>query len=172
MKQPIQIKAIALIALAFALTLNGCSTARLHHYVLAATYSSNYSEDYIHDYSILTVDGKETGLGSIQVDKFSEGGTGSEECCSLIPGVGKTIRVVWRVQYSNDNSKDKTFSKDVVILGRLPVKTNSDNHLLVRFFPNHQIEAEMLSVSNSTHQPDPRTDQLFYGIHVMRHFGE
>ena len=163
---------MSLIAVALALTLNGCSTARLHHYVLAATYSANYSEDRIDDYSILTADGKDTGLGGSQTDKFSEGGMSGEVCCFPIPGVGKTIRVVWNVQDPNDTSKDTTYSKSVVVLGKPRRQDDSSNYLLVRFFPDHQIEAEMFSYSDSAVRPDPRADQLFYGNHVMRHLGD
>ena len=161
-----------MLAITLMFFLSGCSTARLHHYVLAATYSANYSEDRIDGYSILTGDGRETGLGGSSVQKFSEGGVSGTECCSLIPGVGKNIRVVWNVQNPNDNTKSETYSKDVVVLGKLLRRGDSANYLLVRFFPGHQVEVEMLRYNDLTDCPDPRTDQLFYGNHVMRHLGE
>ncbi|MCP3726039.1 DUF3304 domain-containing protein [Paraburkholderia sp. CNPSo 3272] len=77
--------------------LTGCAVGQPSGYVDASAWGANYTEDYIHDFWIQTASGKDTGMGGIQVSEFSRGGKGGRECCALIPGVGQTIRVVWRV---------------------------------------------------------------------------
>ncbi|MFC4485846.1 hypothetical protein ACFO6P_28010, partial [Cupriavidus campinensis] len=73
--------------------LGGCAAVQSDRSVLAAARSANYTEDYIYDYWIQTVSGKDTGVGGIQVKEFSRGGTSGSICCSRMPGVGQTIKV-------------------------------------------------------------------------------
>jgi hypothetical protein len=154
--------------------LAACATGQPRGYVDASAWSTNYTEDYIQDFWIQTVDGKDTGLEGIQVKEFSKGGTGGSECCSLIPGVGQTIRVVWRVSgRQDDKSQWKTYSRDVVVRGAMPTKKDAYNILMVRFFPDHQVEVELIPDRGEPGgSASPRVDKLFYGQRVMRHMGE
>ncbi|MEX3985200.1 DUF3304 domain-containing protein [Paraburkholderia sp. EG287A] len=153
--------------------LGGCTLGQSSGYVDASAWSANYTEDYIHDFWIQTVEGKDTGLEGIQVKEFSKGGTGGSECCSLIPGVGQTIKVMWRIGgRQDDRSEWKTYSKDVVVIGAMPKKKDSYNILMVRFFDGRQVEAELIPDRGETGLPSPRVDKVFSGRRVMRHLGE
>jgi hypothetical protein len=154
--------------------LGGCAVGHPSGYVDASSWSANYTEDYIYDFSIQTVSGKRTGIGGAQVSEFSRGGHGGIECCSRIPGVGQTIKVVWRIGgHQDDESQWKTYSRDVVVKGTMPRKKDAYNILMVRFFPDHQVEAELIpDRGEAGGSASPRVDQLFYGRRVMRHIGE
>jgi hypothetical protein len=154
--------------------LAACATGQPGGYVDASAWSANYTEDYIQDFSIQTADGKDTGLEGIQVKEFSKGGTGGSECCSLIPGVGQTIKIVWRVGgRQDDKSQWKAYSRDVVVIGKMPGDTKDHSVLMVRFFPNHEVEAEVFPGDGSFGPSNPRMDKLFFvGPRVMRHMGE
>ena len=158
----------------FAVMLGGCAVGQPGGYVDASAWSANYTEDYIPEFHIETASGKSTGLEGIQVKPFSKGGTGGRECCSLIPGVGQTIRVVWQVGgYNDDESQWKTYSRDVIVKGAMPTKKDAYNILMVRFFPDHQVEAELIpDRGEAGGSASPRVDKLFYGQRVMRHIGE
>ncbi|WP_254318341.1 DUF3304 domain-containing protein [Paraburkholderia sp. CNPSo 3272] len=154
-------------------TLTGCAVVQPSVYVDASAWSANYTEDYIHEFWIQTASGKDTGMGGIQVSEFSRGGKGGRECCSLIPGVGQTIKVVWRIGGRQEaRSEWKTYSKDVVVIGAMPKKKDSYNILMVRFFDDHQLEAELIPDRGESGLPSPRVDKLFSGQRVMRHIGE
>ena len=154
--------------------LAACATGQRMDYVDASAWSANYTEDYIQDFWIQTADGKDTGLGGIQVQEFSHGGKGGRQCCSLIPGVGQTIKVVWRVGgHQEDESTWKTYSRDVEVKGAMPTKKDAYNILMVRFFPAQQVEAELIPDRGEPGgSASLRVDQLFYGRRVMRHIGE
>ncbi len=154
--------------------LDGCAVGQPGGYVDASAWSANYTEDYIQDFWIQTAEGKDTGLEGIQVKEFSKGGTGGSECCSLIPGVGRTIKVVWRVGgHQDDESQWKTYSRNVVVTGATSTDRDAMNFIIVRFFPGHQLEAEFVSESAKPEgKPSPRVDKLFYGQRVMRRIGE
>ncbi len=154
--------------------LAACATGQRMHYVDASAWSANYTEDYIQDFWIQTADGKDTGLAGIQVQEFSRGGKGGRQCCSLIPGVGQTIKVVWRVGgHQEDESTWKTYSRDVVVLGKMPRNTQDHSVLMMRFFPNHEVEAEIFPGDGDFGPSNPRMDKLFFvGPRVMRHIGE
>jgi hypothetical protein len=156
----------------FVLLLSGCAVGQPQHYVDATAWSANYTEDYVRDFRIQTASGKDTGLEGIQVKEFSRGGTGGSECCSLIPGVGQTIKVVWRIGgFNDDESQWKTYTNDVIAKGAMPVESQTHSYLVVRFFPNHQVEAELFP-SADLDPKNPRVDKLFSGQRVMRHIGE
>lgn len=152
----------------------GCAIGHPSGYVDASAWSANYTEDYIQDFWIETADGKNTGAGAVQVQEFSRGGKGGRECCSLIPGVGRTIKVVWRVGgRQDDKSQWKTYSRNVVVTGATSTDRDTMNFLIVRFFPGHKVEAEFVSESAKPEgKPSPRVDKLFYGQRVMRRIGE
>jgi hypothetical protein len=153
----------------------GCAAVHGRDYVSAPAWAANYTEEYVQDFSILTETGERTGLGGIQVYEFSRGGTsGGHVGYALIPGVGQTIRVVWRVGGHNDAEETwKTFSRDVVVKGTTSNEPDAGNFLIVRFFPEHQVEAEFVWESIKPYgEPSPRVDQLFYGHRVMRQRGE
>ncbi|MCP3726038.1 hypothetical protein M3I53_23400 [Paraburkholderia sp. CNPSo 3272] len=152
----------------------GCALGQSGGYVDASAWSANYTEDYIPEFHLETTSGKNLLLNGIQVKEFSRGGTGSSECCSPIPGVGKTIRVVWRIGGRQETRSEwKTYSKDVAIAGATSSAPDAMNFLIVRFFPGHNIEAEFVSESAEPDgKPSPRVDQLFYGRRVMRQMGE
>ncbi|CAB3721171.1 hypothetical protein LMG22037_04779 [Paraburkholderia phenoliruptrix] len=152
--------------------LAACATGQRMHHVDASAWSANYTEDYIQDFWIQTADGKNTGLSGVQVKEFSAGGTGGSECCSLIPGVGQTIKVVWRVGgHQEDESTWKTYSRDVEVKGAMPTQPQSHSYLIVRFFPDHEVEVELFP-SADLRPENPRVDKLFSGQRVMRHIGE
>jgi Protein of unknown function (DUF3304) len=153
--------------------LGGCAIGQPSGYVDASAWSANYTEDYIQDFWIQTADGKDTGVGGVQVSEFSRGGKGGRICCSLTPGVGQTIKVAWRVGgRQDDKSLWKTYSRDVVVNGAMPTKKDAYNILMIRFFPDHQVEAELIPDRGETGLPSPRVDKLFSGQRVMRHLGE
>jgi len=154
--------------------LAGCAAGQRDAYVDTSAWSTNYTEDYIYDFQILTADGKATGLSGIQVKEFSRGGTGSSICCALIPGVGQTITVVWRIGgRQDDESQWKTYSREVVVKGTMPKNTQEHSVLLVRFFSGHQIEAELVPGDGDFGPSNPRIDKLFsVGPRVMRQMGE
>jgi hypothetical protein len=152
-----------------------CAAAPTRGYVDATAWSTNYTEDYIRQFHILTDTGDDTGLEGIQVSEFSKGGKGGHECCSLIPGVGKKIRVVWTVANTDDETQWNTFSRDVVVTGTMPKYPQQEPHsvLIVRFFPDHEVEAELLPGDGIFGSKNPRIDKLFFvGPRVMRHKGE
>ncbi|WP_017775379.1 DUF3304 domain-containing protein [Paraburkholderia kururiensis] len=154
--------------------LTACATGQPSGYVDTTAWSANYTEDYIPEFWIQTAEGKDTGLAGVQVQEFSRGGKGGHECCSSIPGVGKAIKVVWRVGgHQDDKSMWKTYSRNVVVTGVTSTDRDAMNFLIVRFFPNHNVEAEFVFESaRPDGKPSPRVDKLFYGQRVMRHMGE
>jgi hypothetical protein len=160
--------------LALALILGGCATGQPRDWVNASAWSANYTEDYIYDFWIQTVDGKRTGLEGIQVKEFSKGGTGKVECCSLIPGVGQTIKVVWRIGGRREReSQWRTYSRDITVTGAMPSNTYEHSVLLVRFFPGHDIEAELLPGDGEFGPSNIRIDRLFFaGPRITRRKGE
>jgi hypothetical protein len=172
-KQPMRWMARTILAMLLGM-LGGCAIGQPSGYVDASAWSANYTEDYIYDFSIQTASGNDTGLEGIQVKEFSKGGTGSSECCSLIPGVGQTIKVVWRIGgRQDDESHWKTYSRDVVVIGTMPRNTQDHSVLLVRFFPNHEVEAEIFPGDGKFGPSNPRMDKIFFvGPRVMRHIGE
>ncbi|CAB4048197.1 DUF3304 domain-containing protein [Paraburkholderia phenoliruptrix] len=152
--------------------LAACAAGQRMHYVDASAWSANYTEDYIQDFWIQTADGKDTGLAGVQVQEFSRGGKGGRQCCSLIPGVGQTIKVVWRVGgHQEDESTWKTYSRDVEVKGAMPTQPQSHSYLIVRFFPDHEVEVELFP-SADLRPENPRVDKLFSGQRVMGHIGE
>ncbi|CAB4048196.1 DUF3304 domain-containing protein [Paraburkholderia phenoliruptrix] len=155
-------------------TLAACTTGQRMDSVDASAWSANYTEDYIQDFWIQTADGKATGVGGVSVSEFSRGGTSGRICCSLMPGVGQTIKVVWRVGgHQEDESTWKAYSRDVEVKGAMPTRKDAYNILMVRFFPGQQVEAELIPDRGEPGgSASPRVDQLFYGRRVMRHIGE
>ncbi|MFM0064741.1 DUF3304 domain-containing protein [Paraburkholderia aspalathi] len=154
--------------------LSGCATGAPLGSVLASAYSANYTEDYIRKFSIETGDGKDTGAEGMQVKPFSKGGTGGTECCSYIPGVGQKIRIVWWVDgYNDPESRWSSFSREVVTTGSTPSDPDTFTYLIVRFFPDHQIEAEYIAQHTKFGSPrEARADLLLTGQRVMRRMGE
>ena len=154
--------------------LSGCVVGQPRGDVLATAWSTNYTEDYIHDFELQTPSGGRLLLGGIQVKEFSKGGTGSSECCSSIQGVGQMIKVVWRISRHNDDEAQwKTYSRDVIVTGTMPSpKDKLQSYLIVRFFPNHEVEAELVPGDGDFGPENPRVDKLFSGRRVMRTMGE
>jgi hypothetical protein len=151
----------------------GCAPVQPARYVDATAWSTNYTEDYIYDFRILTADGKATGLSGIQVKEFSKGGMGSSICCALIPGVDQTIKIVWRIGgRQDDEAQWKTYSREVVVTGEISKNQNRHSYLIVRFFPHHEVEAEFVPGDDPRGARHPRVDQLFLGRRVMRQIGE
>ncbi|WP_227460977.1 DUF3304 domain-containing protein [Cupriavidus pauculus] len=164
------IKAIA-VALLLA-TLGGCAIGQPRGWVEAAAWAANYTEDFIYDFSVLTVDGKRTGVTGALVQEFSRGGTTGRECCGLMPGVGQTVKVVWRVGgRREDESQWRSYSRDVLVSGTMPKETKTHSYVLVRFFPRHEVELELVP-SVDLDPRNPRVDKLFSGQRVMRNKGE
>ncbi|QYD71083.1 DUF3304 domain-containing protein [Paraburkholderia edwinii] len=151
-----------------------CASARSGNYVTASVSAVNYSEDYVPDFSILTAAGERTGMGGIQVQEFSKGGQSGTECCAPIPNAGRTMIVEWRIGGRQEaESNWNTFRKAIVVRGETSSDPKATNYLVVRFFPEHQVEAEFMWEWTGPHgQPSPRLDQLLYGRRVMRQMGD
>lgn len=167
--------AFLLFCIAVLGTSYGCASMHARGYVSAPAWAANYTEEYVQDFWILTESGERTGSGGIQVYEFSRGGTsGGHMGYALIPGVGQTIKVVWRVGGHNDAEETwRRFSRDVVVKGATSNARNAGNFLIVRFFPQHQVEAEFVWESIEPYgEPSPRVDRLFYGDRVMRQPGD
>jgi hypothetical protein len=155
--------------------LGGCAIGQPRGWVEAAAWAANYTEDFIYDFSILTADGKRTGVSGTQVSEFSRRGTsGGHICCSLMPGVGQTVKVVWRVGGRRDEEAQwRTYSRDVAVTGATSKAADVRNFVVVRFFPDHDVEVEFIFESTKLDgKASPRVDQLFYGRRVMRKKGE
>jgi hypothetical protein len=59
------------------------------------------------------------------------------------------------------------------VRGEASTDPKAMNYLVVRFFPEHQVEAELMWDSIEPDRgPSPRLDQLFYGRRVMRQMGD
>ncbi|MCP3726041.1 hypothetical protein M3I53_23415 [Paraburkholderia sp. CNPSo 3272] len=53
------------------------------------------------------------------------------------------------------------------------MKKGAFNILMTRFFPNHQVEVELISDRGEAGESaSPRVDKLYYGVRVMRQMGE
>jgi hypothetical protein len=136
---------------------------------------ANYSEDYIHDFQFETDSGKNLVLTGYNVKPFSKGGLSSPACCAALPGVGQTIRVRWRTggDYYTPESDWTTHAAMTRIKGTSSDDAESNTSLILRFFPDGQIEAEYITQSLKFNSPlNPRVDLLFTGQRVMRHIGE
>ena len=157
--------------LAMAVAISGCAVAP-ESSIDARAKSVNYTEDYIHRYSIMKLSGEPYGIGGSQVKPFSWGSAGTGGCCVWLPGVGRSIKVEWQVgQFHDLRPHWKTFSKDVVIIGEAPSKANAEGYLIIRFFEGHEIEAEFVQ-REKFHPANPRTDAAFSGKRLMRRKGE
>jgi hypothetical protein len=165
-------KRITTLLISIAVLISACATASLSGYVDATAWSANYTEDYIREFHIETASGRDTGLEGIQVQEFSKGGIGGRECCSRIPGPGQTVRVVWTVANTDEKAQWKTYSRVTVVTGSMPKDKDAYNILMIRFFPEHEVEAELIPDRGKTGLPSPRVDKLFYGQRVMRQMGE
>jgi len=152
----------------------GCASTRPSRNVMASVYGVNYSEDYVPRFSILTASGEPTGIGGVQVQEFSKGGLSRDECCALVPGAGQTMIVEWRVGRREDSEREwGKFRKSIVVRGETSSDPKSMNYLVVRFFPGHEVEAELMWESmRPDGEPSPRLDQLFYGRRIMRQMGD
>jgi hypothetical protein len=150
----------------------GCSIGKPMGYVNAEAWSANYTEDYIPRFTVETLDGRETKLEGVQIKPFSKGGTGGVECCTFVPSVGQTVRIVWLVgRYDEPAELWTTHTRSVRLTGALSKTANTQSALIVRFFPGNEVEAEFVPMDKSAGN-NPRDDQLYYGRQVMRHIGE
>lgn len=154
--------------------LASCALRQPNGYVDATAWSANYTEDYIPEFKLETKDGKDLLLLGVQVAEFSKGGKGGGECCSPIPGVGQTIKVVWYVgDRQDDRDKWKSYSRDVVVKGVMPKITKDHSVLVMRFFPQHQVEAELFAGDGVFGPENPRMDKIFFvGPRAMRKMRE
>jgi len=143
--------------------LGGCAGLGFSSGVDVSVEGANYTDDYL-DFTIYSVSGKNLGIGG-HVKKFSAGGTGGGECCSVIPKPGGTIRIKWKV-----GEDEVPHTKDIVVLGRVAENSRQHSHLIVRFFPQNEVEAEV--VDKSLGPKNLRVDRLFLGIRQMRQKGE
>ena len=172
-KSIVRYVASVLLAAVFGLV-TACAATVPSREIDTEAWGANYTEDYIYDFMIQTAVGKNTGVGGAHVAEFSRGGTGGIECCAPMPGVGQTVKVVWRVGgRRDDESKWKIYSRTAVVTGATSTDRDAVNFVIVRFFPGHNVEAEFVSESSKPDgKPSPRVDKLFYGQRVMRHLGE
>jgi hypothetical protein len=132
---------------------------------------ANYTSDHI-DFTLMSPSGKNLGIGE-NVKPFSKGGSGGWSCCSMVPGVGQTVRVESKVGGFNDAADQyKTYKRDVVVTGSMPsTKDELHGYLIVRFFPGNQVEVELIPSADFAPQ-NPHVDKLFSGNRVIRKIGE
>ncbi len=137
-------------------------------------HAANYTEDYIHEFHVETANGTDLGNGGAQVKQFSEGGASLGWGCTALPSVGQTIKVVWQTGgYNDPESAWITHAASTKTKGTTSGDPDTDTYLIVRFFPNDQVEAEYIAQSvKFGSSRDPRVDLLFTGQRVMRHIGE
>ncbi|RDK03244.1 hypothetical protein DLM46_09890 [Paraburkholderia lacunae] len=166
-------KKITILLVSIALMVSACAASSLGQGIAdASVMGANYTNDYI-NFTLMSPSGKNLGMGG-DAKPFSDGGAGGTACCALLPGVGQTVRVEFRVGGFNDAADQyKTYIRDVVVKGVTSNDPDSMNYLIVRFFPDHNVEAEFITESLKSGAPvSPRVDELFYGRRVMRHLGE
>jgi hypothetical protein len=153
----------------------GCATGAPRGYVPDIDiHAANYTEDYIHNFHLETMAGTDLFAGGSKIKQFSKGGTGGVECCAAIPGVGQDIKVVWQTGgYNDPESTWATHTSIAKIKGATSDDPDTDTYLILRFFPNEQVEAEYIAQSVKFGSPrNSRADLLFTGQRVMRHIGE
>ncbi|MFP3755319.1 DUF3304 domain-containing protein [Cupriavidus sp. SIMBA_020] len=157
--------------LAIAVAISGCAVAPATTISIGAN-SVNYTEDYIHEYSIRKLGGEHYGIGGTQVKPFSLGGASSGDCCARLPDIGQRIKIVWKIGAFHDlRPQWKTYSKDVVIIGEPSTESKPEGYLIVRFFEDHEVEAEFVE-GKKWYPANPRTDAAFSGKRIMRRKGE
>lgn len=164
----------AAITLLLVVMVGGCTTGQPRGWVVASAWGANYTEDFIFDFWIQTSGGTPTEVGGIQLAEFSRRGTTGSICCGLMPGVGQTVKVVWRTGGRHESeSKWQTHSRDVVVAGEVSRSASRHSYLIVRFFPHREVEAEFIPGDDPRGARHPRVDKLFFaGPRVMRHKGE
>lgn len=167
-------KRLTILLMSITLLVSACATSSMRSGEANVTVmGTNYTEDYI-EFTLMSPSGKNLGTGG-SVEPFSKGGTGGGVCCAMVPGVGQTVRVELRVGGFNDAADQyKTYSRDVVVKGTMPKpEYKLQSVLIVRFFPNHEVEAELLPGDGDFGPANSRMDRLFFaGPRVMRHKGE
>jgi hypothetical protein len=160
----------AVVAAALLAMVGGCATLTHRGYVEVSAFTANYTEKYV-DYSFYDTKDRPFGLGG-GAKPFNKGGTGGGACCAMLPGPGQTVRIVWsETPPGGDASQKRSYTRDVVVIGSPPLPGDAYNSLIVRFFPDQQLEAELISESPGGPR-SPRLDRVFYGERVMRHMGE
>jgi hypothetical protein len=165
-------KAAAMLLLV--VMVGGCAVGKTRGWVKAAAWGANYTEDFIFDFWIRTSDGEPTEVGGIQLAEFSRRGTAGGICCGLMPRVGQTVKVVWRTGARHEREAEwETHSLDVVLTGEVSKDASRHSYLIVRFFPDREIEAEFVPGDDPRGARNPRVDKLFFaGPRVMRQKGE
>ena len=142
--------------------------------VSAAIKGANYTNDYI-NFTLISTSGVSLGIGG-DASPFSKGGIGGTACCAKLAGVGETIRIELKIGgFSNSANKFRTYIRDVTVVGAMPKNQSQEPHsvLIVRFFQNYEVEAELLPGDGSLGPDNLRMDRLFFvGPKVMRHKGE
>jgi hypothetical protein len=160
----------AVVAAALLAMVGGCATLTHRGYVEVSAFTANYTDKYV-DYSFYDTKDRPFGLGG-GAKPFNKGGTGGGACCALLPATGQTVRVVWDEETADDDpSKKRRYTRDVVVTGSRPLPGEAYNYLIVRFFPDQQLEVEFISEPEGGPR-SPRLDRVFYGERVMRHMGE
>lgn len=166
-------KAVAVLALL--VMMSGCATGANRGSVRdVGIRATNYTENYITDFSIGMGKNKNLRFAGTSVKKFSKGGTGGGVCCFSSAGPGEEIRVEWFTgQLHDEESQWTRHSATTHAIGSAPDDPESSVTLIVRFFPGEQVEAEYVVQEQ---KPDsvrnPRFDALFTGRRIMRHIGE
>jgi hypothetical protein len=163
----------ALIALTAA-TLSSCAAGASSWQRYMKIWPANYTEDFIHDFRLQTEFGKDIPLKGEEIRAFSKGGSGSDACCADLPGIGSTVRVIWRTGDMYAPETAWVSHSAVAHIGGATAQT-SDSHsfLILRFFPKDQIEAEYITQLDDPYSPaNPRIDVLFQGKRIMRKPGE
>jgi len=117
--------------------LGGCAGLGFSSGVNVSVEGANYTDDYLR-FTIYSVSGKNLGIGG-HVKKFSAGGTGGGVCCAVIPNPGGTIRITWKV------GEDEVFhTKEVIVSGHVAENSGVHSKLIVRFFPQNEVEVEVI----------------------------
>jgi hypothetical protein len=160
----------AVAAVALLVMAGGCAIGTQRGYVEVTARAANYTDKYVR-YSLRDTKDKPFGLGG-SAKPFNRGGAAGGNCCAMLPVPGQTVRIVWsETPPRGDASQKRSYTRDVVVIGSPPLPGDAVNSLVVRFFPDQQLEAELISESPGG-PLSPRNDRLFYGERIMRHMGE
>lgn len=159
--------------LVVSVTSSGCASTG-YEIPYVRVFAANYTEEYIHEFDIQTENGKPIPLAGYDVKPFSQGGASTGACCANLPGVGATLRVVWKTgDYYAPESAWVTHTATSKIKGSTSNDPEVNTFMIMRFFSGDLVEGEYIAQDVSFgSKRDPRRDLIFTGQRIMRKPGE
>jgi hypothetical protein len=91
---------------------------------------------------------------------LDQGGAGPGSCCAPMAGVGARIIVEWRFGKKLGDSKE-VLKQLVTLTGKEPSDPRDHTYVVVRFFPDNRVEAELIPGAEFRKE-NPRVDRLFF----------